>query len=456
MQVMYLFYIEGEIRIPFFDFDPQFFQKMADSKTGNWDTFCDNYIIRLNSPGAGVIARLLQGIPYVEVKPDASQQILVHNFFETSAIPSVSRTNRETNGAGRDQTNRGTIGAGHDRTIRGTIGADYDRTNRVTNSAASRPSNTASRNLAGTHQREPSEPGPLDDRACLTRSIPYPDQFSPVWREKLITELRSRKYSPKTLASYVHYNRAFCRTMQKKVEDVTSEDITAYLAHLDKTLDLSSSSMNLAISALKFFYREVLKKNLAQEQYRPRHDKRLPVVLSSTEISQLLETEKNPKHRLLLMIAYSSGLRVSEVVALKKEHIDFSRKTILIRSGKGRRDRYTMLSDRAAKFIQDYCAMYDIEAWLFPGIPPRYHLSIRSAQSVFDKALRNAGIQKAVSIHNLRHSFATHLLESGTDIKYIQELLGHSSLKTTQRYTHVARRSLLRIKSPLDNLTLDD
>jgi site-specific recombinase XerD len=244
--------------------------------------------------------------------------------------------------------------------------------------------------------------------------------------------------------------------MQKKVEDIISEDITAYLAHLDKTLELSSSSMNLAISALKFFYREVLKKNLAQEQYRPRHDKRLPVVLSCSEINQLLDTEKNPKHRLLLMIAYSSGLRVSEVVALKKEHIDFSRKTILIRSGKGRHDRYTMLSDRAAKFIQDYCAMYDIESWIFPGISSHYHLSIRSAQSVFDKALHNAGIQKAVSIHNLRHSFATHLLESGTDIKYIQELLGHSSLKTTQRYTHVARRSLLRIKSPLDNLARDD
>jgi site-specific recombinase XerD len=166
--------------------------------------------------------------------------------------------------------------------------------------------------------------------------------------------------------------------------------------------------------------------------------------------------EKNPKHRLLLMLTYSSGLRVSEVVALKKEHIDVKRKTILIRDGKGRRDRYTLLSDRAAQFIGDYCAIHNIEGWLFPGIPVQHHLSVRSAQNIFDKALHNAEIQKAISIHSLRHTFATHLLESGTDIKYIQELLGHSSLKTTQRYTHVARRSLLRIQSPLDTPNRDD
>jgi site-specific recombinase XerD len=255
----------------------------------------------------------------------------------------------------------------------------------------------------------------------------------------------------------LHYNRAFCRTLQKKPESVTREDITTYLAYLDKQRDLSSSSMNLAISALKFFYHEVLKKNIVQEQHRPRHDKRLPAVLSGSEIGRLLDMEKNPKHRLLLMLTYSSGLRVSEVVALKKEHIDTSRKTLLIRAGKGRRDRYTLLSDRVAKFVGDYCAIYNIiKGWLFPGIPAHSHLSIRSAQSIFDKALHIAGIQKAISIHSLRHTFATHLLENGTDIKYIQELLGHTSLKTTQRYTHIARRSLLRIQSPLDTLNQSD
>jgi site-specific recombinase XerD len=299
-------------------------------------------------------------------------------------------------------------------------------------------------------------PEPVSDTACLARSIPKPEFFSPPWQEKLTTELHARKYSPRTIASYVHYNRAFCRTLQKSPESVTGEDITSYLAYLDKQRDLSAASMNLAISALKFFYHKALKKNIAREQHRPRHDKRLPAVLSGSEISRLLDMEKNPKHRLLLMLTYSSGLRVSEVVALRKEHIDTSRKTLLIHSGKGRRDRYTLLSDRAATFVQEYCALYNIEGWLFPGVSPRRHLSIRSAQNIFDKALHTAGIPKALSIHNLRHTFATHLLENGTDIKYIQELLGHASLKTTQRYTHIARRSLLRIKSPLDTLNGDN
>ncbi|MDR1956163.1 MAG: phage integrase N-terminal SAM-like domain-containing protein, partial [Treponema sp.] len=132
--------------------------------------------------------------------------------------------------------------------------------------------------------------------------MPKPDHFSPAWQEKLTTELRSRKYSPKTIASYLHYNRAFCRTIQKRPESIVREDITTYLAYLDKKRDLSSSSMNLAISALKFFYHEEIKKDIAQEQHRPRHDKRLPLVLSGSEISRLLDMEKNPKHRLLLML----------------------------------------------------------------------------------------------------------------------------------------------------------
>jgi site-specific recombinase XerD len=155
-------------------------------------------------------------------------------------------------------------------------------------------------------------------------------------------------------------------------------------------------------------------------------------------------------------LAYSSGLRVSEVTALKKEDIDLSRKTIFIRSGKGRKDRFTLLSDRAALFIKEYCLLYSIEGWLFPGQPASQHLSIRSAQSIFDKAMQKAGISKNASIHSLRHSFATHLLEGGTKVRYIQELLGHVSIRTTGRYTHVARRSVLRIHSPLDNLLDED
>jgi site-specific recombinase XerD len=415
MDVVYVFYDGERITIPFFNPDPRLFRAILNTKAGFWDAAFHRFIIPAHSAGCSLIPRLLRELLYVEVKPSEARSIRVHNFFSRPALADGPKPGP---------------GSG----------------------AAPKPGNPTGCviNLPAT------EPKQIGDRDCLTRSTPKPDLFFPVWREKLTAELRSRKYSPRTIDSYIHYNRAFCRTIQKKPEDITREDITIYLAYLDKNRDLSSSSMNLAISSLKFFYHEILKNRIVQDQHRPRHDKRLPVVLSGVEIQSLLDTEKNPKHRLLLMLTYSSGLRVSEVVALKKEHIDTSRKTILIRSGKGRQDRYTMLSDRATQFIGDYCALHNIEGWLFPGIPSQHHLSIRSAQSIFDKALSNAGIQKAISIHSLRHTFATHLLETGTDIKYIQELLGHSSLKTTQRYTHVARRSLLRIKSPLDNLTRND
>jgi site-specific recombinase XerD len=278
-----------------------------------------------------------------------------------------------------------------------------------------------------------------------------PETFSSFWLEQLMTELHARKYSKRTMISYVRYNRLFCRRIQKTPEEVSACDIRKFISDMDRIYHHSASSMNLAISALKFFYHVVMRKYVAEEQHRPLHDKYLPQVLSKGEVQRMLDLEKNPKHRLLLMMAYSSGLRVSEVVMLKKEHIDFDRMVILIRGGKGRKDRFTILSGRAAKFIKEYCALYTIENWLFPGGHSMKHISIRSAQNIFEKAMAHAEINKDLSIHSLRHTFATHLLESGTDVKYIQELLGHASLKTTQRYTHVARRHLLKIQSPLDD-----
>jgi site-specific recombinase XerD len=287
------------------------------------------------------------------------------------------------------------------------------------------------------------------DRASLASAIPPLEKLSLYWIEKLKEELHSRKYSPKTILSYIHFNRDFCRVLEKPADQISDWDFKRYLYHLDVVKDMSSSTMNLAISAIRFFYTNVMKKDLGHDQYRPRQDKRLPGVLSREEVEKLLDTEPNPKHRLLLMMAYSSGLRVSEVVALKKEHIDFSRKTLLIYGAKGRKDRITLLSSRAAAFLHEYCRCFDITNWLFPGHDSG-HLHIRSAQNIFEKAVQNANIEKKVSIHSLRHTFATHLLEGGTDIKYIQALLGHSNLRTTERYTHVARRNVLRIQSPLD------
>ena len=276
--------------------------------------------------------------------------------------------------------------------------------------------------------------------------------FSKNWQIKLETELRSRKYSPHTVNLYLYFNRLLCNTIRKTPEEISPEDIKQFLAGIEKKKEYSASSINLAISALKFFYKEIFKNGNVNEQRRPRHDKRLPMVLSKNEISKILSILNNPKHRLLLILTYSSGLRVSEVVALKREHIDLSRGIIYVKQGKGRKDRCTIISQKAACLIAEYFSSHNIQTWLFPGQPVSHHLSVRSAQKIFDNAIRQSNIHKEVSIHSLRHTFATHLLENGTDIRYIQALLGHSSIRTTERYTHIAQTNLLNIQSPLDTI----
>jgi site-specific recombinase XerD len=285
-----------------------------------------------------------------------------------------------------------------------------------------------------------------------------PQKFSEQWQKKLEAEMRARKFSPKTRRVYIYFNRLICRTLQKTPEEICKsannggDDVTQFLATMEKDKEFSSSSLNLAISAIKFFYRNIMKTRITDEQRRPARDRILPVVLSKDEIKRIINTEKNPKHRLLLIMAYSSGLRVSEVVALKKEHIDLSRKVVYIKLGKGRKDRNTLLAEKAIQYILDYYKYQNIERWIFPGQIENRPLSIRTAQKVFCKAVKKANIQKDVSIHCLRHTFATHLLEDGIDIRYIQELLGHSSIRTTEKYTHVAKRQVLNILSPLDTI----
>ena len=279
-----------------------------------------------------------------------------------------------------------------------------------------------------------------------------PEKFPEHWQNKLELELRSRKYSPRTRCAYLYFNRMLCRSLQKSPEEVCAEDIKGFLASIEKDKNYSASSMNLTISAIKFFYKIVLKKDISKEQRRPRQDRRLPVVLSKDEIKSILTSVKNLKHRLLLMMVYASGLRVSEVVCLKREDIDVDRKTISIISGKGRKDRLSIMSSAVIETIKLYYSRCNVSTWVFPGAAPGSHLSIRSAQHIFEKAINTAKIEKPASIHSLRHTFATHLLENGTDISYIKELLGHSSVKTTERYTHVARRKVLTIISPLDTI----
>ena len=210
--------------------------------------------------------------------------------------------------------------------------------------------------------------------------------------------------------------------------------------------------MNSALSAFKFFYRQILNRDTAREQKRPRQDKRLPVVFSKAEIKKIFDSVLNPKHRLLLMTGFASGLRVSELVNLRRQNVDFSRKVIRVVAGKGRKDRETIMSETAYVALKYYYNRYRITDWIFPGADPSRHLSIRTAQQIFKNALKKASIDKKASIHSLRHTFATHLLESGTDITYIKELMGHGSIRTTERYTHVAKRKSLKITSPLDTI----
>ena len=172
--------------------------------------------------------------------------------------------------------------------------------------------------------------------------------------------------------------------------------------------------------------------------------------MSGEEVSRILSSVRNIKHKAILMPVYSAGLRVSEVVKLRPEDIDAQRKLIHIRGAKGRKDRYTILSNRALVTLRDYTRQIKPGEWLFPGKNGDTHITTRTVEKIFSSAAKAAGISKDVCVHSLRHSFATHLLENGVDIRYIQELLGHKSSKTTEIYTHVSRRALGNIKSPLD------
>jgi integrase/recombinase XerD len=260
--------------------------------------------------------------------------------------------------------------------------------------------------------------------------------------------LRALKYSKRTTERYIAIIEQYARFLEKPLQQSGSEDASRFLASMERQKNASASTINQAISALRFLYTRVLGQETSLTR-RPRADRRLPGVLSREEAIRIVTAPRNLKHRALLAIAYSGGLRVSELASLRITDIDSVRGVILVRHGKGRKDRYTLLARKTRHLLDAYIELYQPVEWLFEGQNGR-HLSIRSIQSVFHRAKDKAGITKDVSIHSLRHSFATHLLEAGTDIRYIQELLGHANAKTTQIYTHIAKRDFLRIRSPFD------
>ena len=269
-------------------------------------------------------------------------------------------------------------------------------------------------------------------------------------------ELRLRNYSPRTIKAYLSCIRMFARNIAPKLpRDAEQTDIRRYLLYLLEEKQSPSGTVNQVYNALKFMYEEVYKRPFAiRDLPRPRKEKKLPDVLSADEVIRIAGSVANLKHRTMLLLTYASGLRVSEIVALRAEDLDVERGLIHIRGGKGRKDRYTLLPASMHSILSRFIGTYHIgnTGWLFPGAYPGQHLSIRSIQAVLAHAVAEAGITKRVSMHTLRHSFATHLLEHGTDLRFIQALLGHESSKTTEIYTHVSNQSLGLIRSPADYL----
>ena len=267
-------------------------------------------------------------------------------------------------------------------------------------------------------------------------------------------ELKIRAYSINTIALYKRHMRNFLKFTSVCPIDVEEEDINDYLHYLRESRDVSLSYFNITISAISAFFNYVVERPVIPGKIdRPRREHVLPTVLSQEEVINIILTTRNLKHRAIMMLTYSSGLRVSEVVRLKDSDIHRERGVIHVRKGKGRRDRYTVLSKRALETLDDYLQCYKPQGkWLFPGRKTGRHLSERTVEWVFKDAIKRAGINKKASVHTLRHSFATHLLESSVNLRYIQEMLGHKKPETTQIYTHVVKKDISRIKSPLDRI----
>lgn len=263
-----------------------------------------------------------------------------------------------------------------------------------------------------------------------------------------------RAFSPRTRKVYRNHLKGFARWFGKPPDDTTDADVRGYLVELAEERKLSRSYHAQALSALRMLFIHVLRRPLVVEAVpRPRRARKLPVVLSRDEMRRVVDAAASPHQRALIMMLYSTGLRVSEVVRVRVEDLDGDRGLLRVRAGKGAKDRYTLLSDRCQAAVNDHLRFRTArDVWLFPGGREGRHVTTRSVQKTVTRIGLRAGIDKRLTPHVLRHTFATHLLESGTDIRYIQKLLGHSTTRTTEIYTHVSNAHLARIRNPLDEL----
>lgn len=275
-------------------------------------------------------------------------------------------------------------------------------------------------------------------------------------RDQMEMDMKLRGLSPRTISCYLACMKNIAMHFGKSPAELGDEEIRGYLHHLIEERKTSQAVISQSYSALKFFFEKTIQKPWDNMKIpRSRQRKKLPGVLSRQEVESIFSATSNLKHRAILMTVYSAGLRVGEVTRLKVSDIDSERMMIRVNEGKGLKDRYTLLGERNLEILRLYYKRYHPTEWLFPGRNPSEPVSVSCVQRVFKTSVQLAGIKKKASVHTLRHSFATHLLESGTDLYYIQRLLGHKSASTTSVYLHIAGKDLGRIKSPIDILGSD-
>jgi integrase/recombinase XerD len=273
-------------------------------------------------------------------------------------------------------------------------------------------------------------------------------------RDEMLVDLQLSGAKPKTQKTYLREVENLTKYFNRSPEELGEAELKEYLLYLINKRHLSEGTFRFYVAGLKFFYRTTLKRDWPVEKIRhPRSKRKLPVVLDISEVESLFSVTKNLKHKVILMMTYSSGLRASETARLKLTDIDSKRMTVRVNDGKGGKDRYSILSKTTLEHLRQYWRKYRPTEWLFEGQKKDEHITVHSIQLMFYAARKRAGITKPASVHTLRHSFATHLIEAGTSLHHVQLLLGHRSPTTTTVYLHVSRLNLSQVISPLDKAT---
>ena len=269
--------------------------------------------------------------------------------------------------------------------------------------------------------------------------------------EKMMVAMELKGFSNSTMGTYLAQIRHFAEYCGKHPAACGYDEVRSFLHHGIKIKRLSSSYVNIAYAAIKFFYQSALCRDWNMHIVpRVKCKRFLPTVLTLEEVEQIIQSVSNLKHKAMLTTCYTAGLRVSECTHLKVSDINSDNMRIFIRQGKGFKDRYSLLSERTLKLLRDYWKVYKPKDWLFPGVPDSNPISVRTLQTIFKHAAKACGITKDVSVHSLRHSFATHLLNDGANILQIKDLLGHGNIQTTTQYLHLTHAQVLGIKSPYD------